>query len=103
MSIVDFFIKEGSPDKFLVEPIFGAYEPDIYFEDKSGKQICVEIQLTPISNKKMQKKVNDFVSEFKKNHMSNTLVLCSNYDYKNLEIPKGFRLIKQPLPSEIFL
>ena len=54
LSIVDFFIKEGSPDKFLVEPIFGVYEPDIYFVDKSGKQKCAEIQLRPISNKKTQ-------------------------------------------------
>jgi hypothetical protein len=103
LKIVDFYIKEGCPSHFMIEPVFGKYNPDLYFQDRSGKDICVEIQLTPISNKKMQEKINQFVKEFNKNHKSNTLVLCSNYSYKKLEIPKNFRVIFQPIPSEIFI
>lgn len=102
LKIIDFYIKEKCPDYFLIEQQFGKYEPDIYFIDKSNNHIAVEIQLTPISTKRMQQKVNDFVYEYDKSHAAKTLVICSNYDYKKLEYPKGFRVIKQPLPNEIF-
>jgi competence CoiA-like predicted nuclease len=50
------------PENFVIEPILGSYEPDIFFRDKSNKHICVEVQITPISQNKMQDKVNRFVS-----------------------------------------
>lgn len=103
LKIVDFYIAVGCPENYLIEPLFGNYEPDLFFKDNSGKNICVEVQLTPISHKKMQEKINKFIKEFNQNHDSNILVLCSNYDYKNVEIPKGFRLIKQSIPSEFLL
>jgi hypothetical protein len=103
LKIVDFYIHTECPENFIIEPVLGTYEPDIYFKDKQNKDICVEIQLTPISNKKMQQKIDKFVYEFDKNHHSKTLVLCSNNPYNKLILPKDFRLYKQPIPSEILL
>lgn len=103
LKIVDFFIQAGCPDNFIIEPMLGKYEPDIFFKDKNNKTICVEIQITPISNKKMQKKIDDFVFEFGKNHDSKIFVLCTNNSYNKLQISNGFRLIKQPIPNEIIL
>ena len=102
LKIVDFFIKEGMPERFLIEPIFGSYEPDIFFKDKNNKSICVEIQLTPISLNKIQTKINQFVNEFDKEHDSRTIVICSNQSYNKLKIPNGFKIIKQSVPKEIY-
>jgi hypothetical protein len=103
LKIVDFFIHAGMPERFVIEPIFGSYEPDIFFKDKNNQSICVEIQLTPISINKMQTKVNQFVSEYGKEHDSKLFVLCSNQNYNKLTIPNGFKLIKQNVPKEIFI
>jgi hypothetical protein len=103
LKIVDFYIQSGTPDNFLIEPQLGKYEPDIFFKDKSNNTVCVEIQITPISIKKMQEKVNVFVSEFGKNHDSKTFVLCSNNEYNKLQIPTGFRFKKLLLPNEIIV
>lgn len=100
LKIVDFFISAGCPERFLIEPIFGSYEPDIFFKDQNNNSICVEIQLTPISHKKMQTKINQFVSEYGKEHDSKVFVLCSDSSYKNLKIPNGFKMIKQCVPKE---
>jgi hypothetical protein len=101
LKIVDFFIKEGKPTNFVVEPILGDYSPDVFFRDGFNRSICVEIQITPISLKKMQDKVDRFVKEFGKEHDSKLFVLCSDASYNKLVMPKGFKLIKQPLPKEV--
>lgn len=100
LKMVDFYIKNGCPNNFLIEPILGSYEPDIMFRDKNNKTICVEIQLTRISIKRMQEKVNQFVKEYGKNHDSLKLIICSERDYTKLTIPKGFTLIHSRLPNE---
>jgi hypothetical protein len=100
---VDFFIQNNCPERFIIEPIFGNYEPDIFFKNASDHSICVEIQLTPISHKKMQTKINQFVTEYGREHDAKIFVLCSNYKYNKLTIPKGFKLINQPLPKEPLL
>jgi hypothetical protein len=102
LKIVDFFIQAGTPERFLIEPIFGTYEPDIFFKDKNNNSICVEIQLTPISYNKMQTKINQFVSEWGKEHDSKIFVLCSNQNYNKLKIANGFKIIKQSVPKEIY-
>lgn len=101
LKIVDFFIESGMPDKFLIEPIFGTYEPDIFFKDKNNNSICVEIQLTPISQNKMQLKINQFVSEYGKEHDSKIIVICSEHRYHKIKIPNGFKLIRKSVPKEI--
>lgn len=101
LKIVDFFIQNGCPENFVIEPIFGSYEPDIFFKDKSNNHICVEIQITPISLTKMQTKLSHFVEQFGKEHDSKVLVICSNTSYNKLKLPSGFRLIRQPLPKEM--
>jgi hypothetical protein len=101
LKIMDFYIQAKCPEKCVIEPIFGTYEPDLFFKDASNHSICVEIQLTPISQNKMQNKINQFVSEYGKEHDSRIFVLCSDTSYNKLKIPKDFKLIKQPLPKEI--
>jgi hypothetical protein len=100
LKIVDFYILKGCPENFLLEPILGTYEPDILFKDQSNKNICVEIQITPISLNKMKTKINQFVAEYDKEHDSTVFVLCSDQSYNKLKLPNGFKLIKQPLPKE---
>jgi hypothetical protein len=102
LKIVDFFIEYGQPNDFVIEPTFGTYEPDVYFTDRNNK-ICVELQLTPISNKKMQEKINQFVSEHGRKHTAKIFLLCSNHTYSNLKMPNGFQLVRRFLPKEIIL
>jgi hypothetical protein len=101
LKIVDFYISAKTPERFLIEPIFGSYEPDVFFKDASNNSICVEIQLTPISANKMQTKINQFIVEYGKEHDSKILVICSDYNYNKIKAPNGFKIIKQPLPKEI--
>jgi len=100
LKIVDFYLQAGKPNVFVVEPECGCYEPDIYFKNNKGEPICVEIQLTVISHKKMQRKIDDFVKESGKTHDSKKLMICSDYHYK-VKMPSGFHLIRQGLPKEI--
>jgi hypothetical protein len=101
LKIVDFYISAKTPERFLIEPIFGSYEPDVFFKDANNNSICVEIQITPISTVKMQTKVNQFMNEYGKEHDSKILVICSDYPYHKIKVKNGFKLIKQPLPKEI--
>jgi hypothetical protein len=103
LKIVDFYIHSGMPDNFVIEPILGSYEPDIFFRDKSNHHICVEVQISPISHNKMQDKINRFVSEYGKEHDSKVFVLAANHGYKKLDMPKGFKLIRQALPGEVLI
>jgi hypothetical protein len=101
LKIVDFYISAKTPERFLIEPIFGSYEPDVFFKDTSNNSICVEIQLTPISTNKMETKIKQFVKEYGKEHDAKILVICSDYNYNKIKSPNGFKIIKQPLPKEI--
>jgi ribosomal protein S18 len=101
LKFVDFYIERGCPERFLIEPVFGSYEPDVFFKDKSNNSICVEIQISPISFNKMQRKIEQFVSEYGKEHDSHVFVLCTNQNYSALKMPQGFKLVKQPLPKEV--
>jgi hypothetical protein len=100
LKIVDFYINEGKPENFLIEPMLGSYSPDLFFKDKGNNSICVEIQLTPISQNKMQDKVNRFVAEYGKEHDSKILVICSDTHYK-IKTPNGFKIIRKTVPKEI--
>jgi hypothetical protein len=102
MKIVDFYLERGRPKNFIVEPSLGSYEPDIFFKDKSDNSICVEIQITAISHKKMQTKVDAFIKEYGKEHDSKIFVICSDYHYK-IKIPNGFKLVRQRVPCELVL
>jgi hypothetical protein len=92
---------EGCPDNFIVEPVLGDYIPDVMFKDKGGKSLCVEVQLTPISLKKMQHKINQFVKEYGRNHDSKILVIASDRPYKGLTTPSGFKVVQIRVPQEI--
>jgi hypothetical protein len=101
LKIVDFYIMEGCPEKFIVEPVLGEYIPDVMFKDKGGKSLCVEVQLTPISLKKMQRKVDSFAREFGKSHDARILVIASERPYKGLVVSQGFKLVQIRVPQEI--
>lgn len=101
LKIVDVFIKMGCPKVFKIEPKYKSYEPDMYIHDFKGNPICIEVQLTPISTKKMQTKVDEFVTSFKKKeHDAKIMLLISDKSYDNLKIPDGYRVIPLPLPLE---
>lgn len=101
MKIVDYYIEQNCPEKFLIEPVLGSYEPDIFYYDHMGRSICVEIQLTKISLKKMQKKVDAFINEYGKEHNSKLMILCSDSEYKKLKVKEGFKVTRRNLPKEI--
>jgi hypothetical protein len=100
LKIVDFFIHVGCPPVFVPEPNYKNYKPDVYMHDAKGNPICVEIQITPISSKKMQKKVDEFVSTYKKEHDAKIMLLVTNNAYDSVKMPPTFQLIKIPIPKE---
>jgi len=103
LKIVDFYIHTGCPPVFVPEPNYKNYKPDVYMHDKKGNPICVEIQITPISSKKMQKKVDEFVSTYKKEHDAKIMLLVSNNAYDSVKMPSTFSLIRIPLPNEPYV
>lgn len=101
LKIVDFYIHAGCPQIFIPEPNFKSYKPDAYMQDRKGNAICVEVQLTPISTKKMQTKIDEFVSSYgKKEHDATVMLLVSNNTYSKVRIPNTFKLHRIPLPEE---
>jgi competence CoiA-like predicted nuclease len=89
MAIADFYDRIGKPEKYIVEPDLNyEYRPDVYMEYK-GEQIVVEIQLTQISTKKMQQKVDMWISGYEKHHFAKKMWIVSDHLYK-LEVPVGF-------------
>ena len=102
LKIVDYFISESCPEYFAVEPLLGSYEPDVLYKDHFNRSVCVEIQLTKISNKRMQDKIDRFVKECGITHDSKLLVLVSDFNYK-LTIDPRFKLIRKPIPGEVNL
>lgn len=100
LKIVDFYIHTGCPPHFIPEPNWKNYKPDVYMKDSKGNNICVEIQLTHISSKKMQKKVDEFASTHGKEHDAKVMLLVSSVEYPKVEVPKGFNVITIPMPRE---
>lgn len=102
LKIVDVFISSGCPTTFLPEPTFGEYRPDAYLKDRNDTPICVEVQLTPISTKKMQHKIDQFEYEFGKEHDSKIILLVSDNKYDKVKIPDGFKLARISVPKEVY-
>ena len=102
LKIVDVFIATGYPEVFVPEPKLGDYNPDAYFKDRNGNPLCVEVQLTPISTKKMQTKIDQFVGTYGTEHDSKTIFLVSNSSYDKVKVPSGFQLMKAAVPKEIY-
>jgi hypothetical protein len=101
LKIVDFYIKAGCPATFIPEPNWKTYKPDVYMKDQKGNAICVEIQLTLISSKKMQTKVDEFVKAHgKKEHDAKIMLLVSNHEYPKVKMPAPFKLYTIPIPDE---
>jgi hypothetical protein len=103
LKIVDFFIHVGCPPMFEPEPNWKNYKSDAYMQDKKGNYICVEIQITPISSKKMQKKVDEFVSTYGKEHDAKVMLLVTNNAYGSIEAPPPFRIVRIPMPKEPYV
>lgn len=103
LKIIDFYIHTGCPEHFIPEPNWKDYKPDVYMKDRKGNDICVEIQITPISAKKLQTKIEEFVSSYGKLHNAKVLLLVSDSSYAKAEMPSGFNLIRLPLPKEPYV
>lgn len=102
LKIVDFYIHVGCPSEFHVEPLWNEYKPDVYMKDRMGNDICVEIQLSQISTKKLQTKIDQFVSTHGIEHAAKVFLLVSDSSYSNVEMPDGYKLIRLPVPKEPF-
>ena len=100
LKIVDTFIYYGCPQVFVVEPQLGEYRPDVYMKDHQGNTACVEVQLTPISTKKMQQKIDQFTSTYGKEHDAPIMLIVSDNEYSKVKIPDGFYLYRIPIPLE---
>lgn len=101
LKLVDLYIHLGCPQVYIPEPNFKEYLPDVYMKDLKGNPICVEVQLTQISSKKMQKKLDQFVSSYGKEHDARILLLVSDSPYK-IQVPKGFNVHTIPVPKEVY-
>lgn len=102
LKIVDVYIAAGCPNVFQPEPNFGEYQPDAYMKTTRGDTMCVEVQLTHISSKKMQKKVDQFVNTYGDRHDAKTFLLVSNVAYGKLKIPEGFKIKRVSIPDEVY-
>lgn len=103
LKLIDYYIEVNQPEKCLIEPILGEYEPDLFYRDHMNRSVCVEIQLTKISKKKMQHKIDLFIKEYGKNHDSKILYICTSINYKGLTAKDGFKIIQRNLPNEVRL
>jgi hypothetical protein len=103
LKILDLYIHLNCPSNYKVEPLLGSYAPDFMYKDKNNQTICCEIQLTPISKKKMQQKINHYSNEYNVKHDSRILHLYSDYDYKDINAPKNVHIIKKRIVPEIVL
>jgi hypothetical protein len=100
LKLADFYIHAGCPQIFLPEPNFKLYKPDVYMKNQTGNAMCVEVQITPISTKRMQSKIDEFVSSYGKDHDATHLLIVSNQDYPKITIPSSFKLHRINLPVE---
>jgi hypothetical protein len=102
LKLVDFYINAGCPSEFLPEPVFGCYRPDVYMKDSKGNAICVEVQLTAISTKKMTTKIEQFVASHGREHDAKVMILCTDNSYNKITMPKGFHLVRMNVPPEVY-
>jgi hypothetical protein len=101
LKIVDTFIELGKPNQCIIEPELGSYEPDLFYKDHFNRSVCVEVQLTRISQKRMQEKVNTFIKEEGVNHDSRLLVVYSDYRICGLIFDeKKYKIMMKELPKE---
>jgi competence CoiA-like predicted nuclease len=89
LAIADFYDRIGKPQTYIVEPnLKYDYRPDVYMEYK-GEHVVVEIQLTHISTKRMQEKVDMWISGYGEKHHAKIMWVVTDVLYK-LEVPSGF-------------
>jgi hypothetical protein len=84
LEIAQLYIALGMPEHFDVEPRFNDYEPDVY-TTVDHQKVCIEVQRSRISDRKMQSKVDEFMmSYYMKQHEANILWIYSSnrYDVK---------------------
>lgn len=103
LKILDYYIEVNQPKQCVIEPILGGYEPDLMYKDNMNRTVCVEIQLTKISKKRMQEKINRFIAEYGINHDSKILYICSTIKYNDLKTKNEFKIIQRNLPKEVLL
>jgi hypothetical protein len=93
LAIAEFFIRIGKPKTYIVEPNLECeyYRPDVYMDYKS-EHIIIEIQLTHISTRRMQEKVDNWVKSYKeKKHYAKKMWIVSDNLYR-IAAPEGFEV-----------
>jgi hypothetical protein len=98
---VDTFIDLGMPSQCAIEPQLGSYEPDLFYKDHFNRSVCVEVQLTNISQKRMQEKINTFIKEEGKNHDARLLYIISDCKFDTFHYDtKKYKIILKEMPKE---
>lgn len=104
LKIVDTFIEFGMPDQCLIEPQLGSYEPDLFYKDHFNRSVCVEVQLTRISHKRMQEKINHFIKEEGVNHDARLFIIVSHFKFDSFHYDQTkYKVIQKEMPKEITL
>lgn len=93
LGLVDLYIQMKQPAVFEIEPIINEdYRPDVY--TRKEVPVLIELQLTPISLKRMQEKVDLFVkAHIKKQHDATTLWIVADTQYQ-VKIPAGYSVMQ---------
>lgn len=92
LAIVDAYIDLGCPNVFEVEPAWPSYRPDAYAQ-VDGQYVCIEVQTSKVTNKRIQNKINRFVRSWQRQeHDATTLWIRSPYTWKHLQAPPQMQI-----------
>lgn len=101
LKIVDTFIDIGCPKECLIEPMLGSYEPDLFYKDHFNRSVCVEVQLSRISHKRMQEKINKFIKESGVNHDARLLYIVSDIQFDSFHFDQTkYKVIMKDMIKE---
>jgi hypothetical protein len=83
LGIADLYMRYGQPPTFVVEPdMKHDYHPDAYMITPNQEQICVELQLSKVSSRKIQEKVNGFMDSYREGkHHAKKLHLVTDHRF----------------------
>lgn len=83
MGLADLYMKYDQPPTFIVEPdMKHEYCPDAYMINEKDEQVCIELQLSKVSNKKIQEKVDGFVNSYRDGkHFAKKLYIVTDHRF----------------------
>ena len=95
LGLVDIYLTLDKPEVYEIEPYFSAdYRPDVRTK-LLDTSVLIEYQRSIVSNKKMQDKVDAFVTTNKQGlHDAKSLLIVTDYRY-DLIMPTGYEVIQK--------